>query len=1133
MSITLPSYTSYYVPNTTPRIPHSVFQKSRYAFVQQRLPKKKNSHGCDYYPIDDLHKINMDLRISAISIGLYARRDTILISLFELIRNKTKLYLDYDDSETIPNDGVLEQLASNLVSLCQAAFLKAFEQPLVATKVFIYHSPNATKVSLHIVIAGYYVASTAQARQFRDIVADLAEEYHIKGSKFDPSCYGAENQCFRVVGCPSFNQQNIKTWKPTPGQESGDEFEIALVSCIDDCEFVELKITATVSPFLSCVAYLDEHYHYASPKAKVIAEILDHVSPQRVYDYDMWLKMGLALKAVFPHDEVDIGLELYHLFSQQSPEKYNPQRVDEVWKVGNGSCTFSTLWFDVCLDDPIWFGEQIAKLYEHQDLDTHFEKICPGGTPLIMKYPCEPVQQSQLDPLPLSGHCIIESYLNIHQTNTLIKSMGPHARILVLSSRKNYRVANNHHRILVTSPESFHRIDTSVPWDLIMIDNSESTLNQLDSTANQDIFAGLIQSAERTIWADNFISQRTIDVVELLGLPYQFISNKQPAPPQRRAISLPHTELILKAIEFLSQKRHIFFAFSTKKAFSRAIEQMQQALPGDLQKCIRCYVGNPSSTMYLNDFSRRNDIWGHYCVVATIDIDSTAKPFDYVFVQFSSAGPLVQDLFQTILQPYTLTENMYYSLSIKRPHPNIFTKRDCILQEFEKLQEYKDNHDWKKVNEIYSHLELNFNQLRYEDLVFKYLEHCGYVHEQDSAPSSSSPPSSSPPPPPPSSSSSSSSASPLPSPSPSSPSSSSSFTTSPVPSPSLSSTTTTPSSPSPSPPPSPPSFPFSSPLPPLLPMTPSALIVANLNTNTPQTLLEELRKAGMLGFLPRLRNLKFISQIQDRRAQQILDLFSQLEIADFTEDTLVPPTAIDKLDMSYLQTTYYSLVGLPFNSKARSTQIQKIKCIRTILASWIGVRFFRNPDGSRKRLASGFMICDCIHYTLPSSLKEACFHLKPHILKFDEETIHTHVFSEVSRDQFIYHEQQTSLIPSIFRSPPAMVRSATSQQLVVSFCIINKEDGIITDTDRFIPDSVQVDIAAINAFYRAHREMYSLFPPVFPYQRLYDRTDLPFELTFIVDPYTQAPFAVPEDLSNGKIVEVDFKIQRTSSSIIF
>jgi len=169
---------------------------------------------------------------------------------------------------------------------------------------------------------------------------------------------------------------------------------------------------------------------------------------------------------------------------------------------------------------------------------------------------------------------IIQSALGTGKTVSITNLIrrGGYARILIVSPRKSYTYSQ--HGVfqadgtlpplksyldimgalgavdyLIVQAESLHRLGTFTPYDLVILDESESILCQMHSVtthgknmiANHQVLEKVVSSARHVIFADAFLSDRTFHMANALRTNIRYIENTF-QPYQREAILLTSVE---------------------------------------------------------------------------------------------------------------------------------------------------------------------------------------------------------------------------------------------------------------------------------------------------------------------------------------------------------------------------------------------------------------------------------------------------------------------------------------------------------------------------------------------------------------------------------------------------------------
>lgn len=324
---------------------------------------------------------------------------------------------------------------------------------------------------------------------------------------------------------------------------------------------------------------------------------------------------------------------------------------------------------------------------------------------------------------------------------------------------------------LVVSVESLYKININMDYELIVIDESESILNQFSSpTMNArylQIFNTLIEiinRAKKVICADAFISNRTINFCKSFNEKITMIKNNT-QPTKRTAIEVEKNDFNSCLINELKngKKNYICFSSKTELTTLKNILKCDDALGlKDFNKNALYYYGKGDDCIF-KTLKNINEEWTNASIVVTsptITVGNSYSVKDHFNKVFINASPTcsVRDTFQTQMRVrYLKDDEMIFSLPTKRQY-NYYKTRNLlyfdVIDMFDEFQEGKKEMIINLINDINSDdlqelknkfenlqetpkalkeilyfnlLEQSISNTYYNDLFYLYLEKCGYI----------------------------------------------------------------------------------------------------------------------------------------------------------------------------------------------------------------------------------------------------------------------------------------------------------------------------------------------------------------------------------------------------------------------
>jgi hypothetical protein len=392
------------------------------------------------------------------------------------------------------------------------------------------------------------------------------------------------------------------------------------------------------------------------------------------------------------------------------------------------------------------------------------------------------------------GDCrtlVIQSHLGTGKT-VFIREMlqaGDDRRVLLLSPRRSYTqsqigalsdlgvVSYMDHPVgtlggfdrLIVQVESLHRIRGPYvrevePYDVVIMDESESVLAQLHSVAtqganmirNHEVLEWALRTAGRVVYADAFLSDRTLGVVNALQTEAEkaqercLLVHNTYQPYARRAIRLVGAETDKRTANLGGFCERIMEAL---RAGRRIVVIWTSKRRGDW--FVQTYLAN-SEFSYLFYSSRSSkeeqaglqDVhttWSQVqCLMMTTTItvgisydpQDEALQFDEAFLYGSSASALPRDIAQALLRVRALkAERLTYVVDTRAGYYGIrgFTgvwgamlkKEDRLLQAHPLIQ-WQAIPEWARMNYACNENEARISRAEYRVVLEMYLRLSGY-----------------------------------------------------------------------------------------------------------------------------------------------------------------------------------------------------------------------------------------------------------------------------------------------------------------------------------------------------------------------------------------------------------------------
>lgn len=321
---------------------------------------------------------------------------------------------------------------------------------------------------------------------------------------------------------------------------------------------------------------------------------------------------------------------------------------------------------------------------------------------------------------------------------------------------------------LVISVESLYKIDINKKYDLIVLDESESILNQFSSPTMKaryleiyNVLINLMQNAKKVILADAFISNRTINFAKSFDESITMIKNNT-QPIQREAIEIEKDDFEKVLIDDIKKGNKNYICYSSKKDLT-VLKGILKATDTDFYNKALFYYGKGDDDVF-EGLKNINETWTEASIVSTtptITVGNSYSVEDHFNKVFINGAPTcsVRDTFQSQMRVRHLKDNkLIFSLPTSKQY-NYYKNRNLlyfdVLEQFDEYNESKkemlinlidevdkDNETLKELKlkietieqtpkalrEIlfFNLLEYSISNTYYNDLFYHYLTKCGY-----------------------------------------------------------------------------------------------------------------------------------------------------------------------------------------------------------------------------------------------------------------------------------------------------------------------------------------------------------------------------------------------------------------------
>jgi len=379
---------------------------------------------------------------------------------------------------------------------------------------------------------------------------------------------------------------------------------------------------------------------------------------------------------------------------------------------------------------------------------------------------------------------LLLSHLGTGKTHSITRliAYGDYQRILIISPRKSYTTAQvgefeaesalphlqsyldhsgplYHIDYLILQVESLHRIgEWFQPYDLVIMDESESILCQLHSTItngdnlinNHEVMELAVRTAKKVILADAFMTDRTFHFARAMRDPSKmvFIENKF-QPYAREAIRLVGKEVNMEGfyeriMTALRAGRRIVVVWTSK----RIGEEFEERLKKEEFK----YLFYHSDSTKEEQLGLKNveESWSNIqCLMMTtsITVGISYDPrledahFDEAFLYGTSTTALPRDIAQSLLRVRVLKANrLTYVTNIPAYAVeecgftnvcNLLTAKEDELTKEHPLVKWTLCPSWARWNHAYNENERRCSCTYYKEVLEKYLVNSGYTLREE------------------------------------------------------------------------------------------------------------------------------------------------------------------------------------------------------------------------------------------------------------------------------------------------------------------------------------------------------------------------------------------------------------------
>jgi hypothetical protein len=342
--------------------------------------------------------------------------------------------------------------------------------------------------------------------------------------------------------------------------------------------------------------------------------------------------------------------------------------------------------------------------------------------------------------------CLCQSCMSSGKTHLAIKVSKGIKRVLVLSMRQTFAMeksdeynipsyldyTNDLSKLktfdrLVISLESIHKLKGCKPFDLVIMDESESLLRQINSAtmtkhfnANLLTLSYFLVNAKRILMLDAFMSERSLEIMDQLIKVWKkngeehssnvIINTYKPSKGivreygynivtgDKKGVILRTNQWLNTLFKDLHGGKKVYLVCSSKKMVNNVFNLTKKEFK---YKKIKKYTSD-STQSDKNDFKKVNEAWKYDLVmvtsVVTVGINFTEKWFDKCYVYFGNGGSVPRDCSQALGRVRQTNDNIIESLVLPRMS---FTSPQILRHSILRRERYADGQVMRVLADVY------------------------------------------------------------------------------------------------------------------------------------------------------------------------------------------------------------------------------------------------------------------------------------------------------------------------------------------------------------------------------------------------------------------------------------------------
>ena len=715
---------------------------------------------------------------------------------YEVIRGDKPQKIRFDIDASIKKDEKdMKGLTPLLIDDIKSMFLNILKEAIIHTFLIQYQiefdkkdiciddSSTKTKVSFHVMIQKYHVINAKENKLFYDQVIENIRRDDFK-SIIDKAIY-SNFQCFRLRGCCKMKKNNIK--KPI----TNHSFSESLSSCVDNTILLPLQEPKELVTIINedqdedeskdLLTIIDEKKYDPKELVKLINQcvtssnhsLCDEKQTTKI-KYVNWRCLLFAWKnlvsSIKGYDNEGRNIYIRYICPLYKHYESKKEAIEKAWESVDGNhkdgytvaslirwakehSSFKVLFPELCIKQVKWEKLNIKGDYTEYK-DTYFPRMIPkrkvfvgisklggGKTTSIINYIKEDDKKNILFLSPRV------SFAQSIQAELKLKG-------LEFSSYKGKKEGIQDKRLII-QVESLWKIkrreeEKDMKYDILIIDECESVLTQMLSQdthkkrmlENHQALLRLINDATNIIMTDAFVSNKTINFLNILGLEYE-VHNHMAPPVKRTCCEIPYSSKKENLLEYmlddLKAGKKIYFICSSQTKLIKFQKVINDKLPNIK---IKEYHSGCDNTL-----ENIKQEWLEIDIIMCTSSITVGCNFDipnifdriYIYVNAPSQN-LIRDIFQSHMRVRHIKDNHLVYCIDHNPRTlgkhHLPCNRNLLWKDLKNLEKYLitnnsrgfiDTENCFRYLYIDNKLERNLSIKKIINIFDLYLSKCGYT----------------------------------------------------------------------------------------------------------------------------------------------------------------------------------------------------------------------------------------------------------------------------------------------------------------------------------------------------------------------------------------------------------------------